>query len=126
MRNDPSETTHVIDPLKEEIRQLSEKQSQAVEALNTSASRVKRKKKKKIRKKKYDERLEHIGNLQERAVDIENSKQGTVSHCMEVEMTRKLPQQNWRAKERNRNERTQTGRRWRYLAHPVFALRVIL
>jgi hypothetical protein len=32
VRNDPSETAHVIDQLKEEIRQLCEKQSQAVES----------------------------------------------------------------------------------------------
>jgi len=82
MRNDPSETTHVIDPLKEEIRQLSEKQSQAVEALNTSASRVKRKKKKKIRKKKYDERLEHIGNLQERELSILKAQSEALSRIV--------------------------------------------
>jgi len=32
MRNDPFETRHVIEQLKEEIRELSEKQSQALES----------------------------------------------------------------------------------------------
>lgn len=70
MRNDPSETRHVIEQLKKEIRELTEKQSQALESAKyVGLSRDD--------KKKYDERLARIGKLRRELSAIEDSTPGT-------------------------------------------------
>ena len=71
MRNDPSETKHVIEQLKKEFRELSEKQSQALESAKyIGLSREE--------KKKYDERLERIGKLRRELSLLEDSMRGTL------------------------------------------------
>ena len=70
MRNNPSETKQVIEQLREEIRELSEKQSQALESAKyIGLSREE--------KKKYDERLDRIGKLRRELSLLEDSMRGT-------------------------------------------------